>query len=683
MTTASLEAKSQDASHRSPREENGSLPDEVELERLEELRYELERLWPSDFPLHLAKMELRYEPKIYRFLSAFPEVGRKDLAELSLALRFLVYATLMTDKIVDSESRDRFEHDFFHIQAFQFECYGLLYRLFPPGSWFWQQFRGFFQEFIQACLDERRFARGELPWQGCTEDRALAIVHGKNRFSQLLVTSLAALTEDDSQLEALSESVEKHYCAWQLWDDLCDWKEDFKDGVPTVLLIRVLDELPEPQERPGLIPHLARTIYYEGHAVKTLEQAIALLDEAKQAVAHLPDLAWTRVVEELRLECVALRDDLGRIVAKNVKRAQEQKRFELGERDLRDGVEVTAWGALEFLVEQWHLGFGEAQHIAYMAHELGYRGETELPSGDVFQRALIADALCDADQWLHGRLRPVLESEARYLLSRRSESRVGGWRYFPSIPELAPDADDLGQVMQVLLRTGFRSEVEQYCESPLKIIRQDAARRNGLFSTWIIPSEDLDGLEQAQARLRGENWGPGPDEEVIANLLYALTLGYPERFVDLLEPGLDFLESRQDADGSWSAKWYFGPYYGTYVCLRLLCATRPLSETVYSAVSFLLAQQREDGGWGFGEDSDPLSTALALLGLACACIGPLDDIEWACRGLEYLGRRREADGGWPSVPFISIPEYGSRTVTTLYVLKACLACGPLRQGGAA
>ena len=657
-------------------------PSEAELGQIEEMRKHLERQWPAGFPLVLDHLELCYEPKIYRFLTAFPRISRQALTELSLALRFLVYATLMTDKVVDQETaREDFERDFFHIQIFQFECYQILYRWLPAEGSFWRRFRGYFKHFVEACVDERRFSRGEIPWRDCTEARALDIIKGKNGFAQLLVASLAQLSGDESRFEELAQSVEKHYCAWQLWDDLCDWKEDFVNGVPSLLLSRVVDELPPADERQRWIPHLARKIYYQGYAVEILEQAISLLDEADGLVADIPELTWREVMAELRLQCVALRDDLERIVAKNLKRAREQRPFELGPSAPGGDFGETAWHALSFLIDQWRLGFGEAQHIAYMARALGYQGQTELPSGDIFQRALIADALCDADQGLGGRLQPIIDSEVRYLLSQRNASRVGGWRYFPSVPELAPDADDLGQVMQVLLRAGVGEQVAETCGAALEVIREDARRQGGAFSTWIIPDEDRDRLEEAQAKLRGENWGPGPDAEVMANLLYALVLWDRQEDADLLNPGLDFLESCQAEDGSWSAKWYWGPFYGTYVCLRLLAAARVESKTIRPAQAFLVEQQRDDGGWGDGEASDPLSTSLALLGLA-ACdssASRVDAAEWVQRGLDYLERTRQTDGGWANVPFIRIPTYGSRTVTTLYVLKACLAS---QSGGA-
>jgi squalene-hopene/tetraprenyl-beta-curcumene cyclase len=661
-------------------------PTEDEIARIAALSDRIEAAWLPNFPLHLEKLKLRYEPKIYLLLGAFPDLDPRDVERLSLALRLVLYATLLTDKLIDGAADDpEPARSLLRVQAMQFESYRLLYDLFPPTSPFWERYKALLASFSEACLEERRFAAGQQPWQDFDEKRALAVIRGKNGLARLLAVGLAALAGDEKEFSRLDEAIEKHYIAWQLWDDLCDWKEDFRDGVPSLLLSRVLDEPPPQESREAWIPHLARKIYYEGHARQTLEMALGFLDEADRAVEPIPELGWRGVMTDLRVQCVALRDDLDRIVEKNLRRARQQRPFELGEppHAACDLFQDNAWSALVFLVDQWHLGFGEAQHVAQMAHALGYRGETEFPSGDVFQRALIADALCDADAWLAGRLQKLLDHEVGYLLSQRSESGIGGWRYFPSIPELAPDADDLGQVLQVLLRCGRRAEVEEYGAPPLEILLDDARRRGGPFSTWIIPEESRGEVEEIQARLRGENWGPGPDSEVMANLLYALALDGRKAHADVLELGLDHLEKRQAEDGSWESKWYFGPFYGTYVSLRLFACARPGSRAVAAARDFLLRDQRSDGGWGWREASDPLSTSLALLGLATVpsaagsmAVPAVEAGDWAQRGVGYLDASREADGGWSAVPFISIPTYGSRTVTTLYALKACLASRP-------
>ena len=155
---------------------------------------------------------------------------------------------------------------------------------------------------------------------------------------------------------------------------------------------------------------------------------------------------------DLRQQCALFLQDLERIIKENVHRAETQQRFELKLPPPRTEWQNLAWRALDYVIEQWRLGFGEARHIMEFPPELGFSGP-QYQRGDVFQRAIIAEILCDADEVLNGELRPIIEQEIGYLLSRRDPGRRG-WRYFPELAELAPDADDLAEIIQVLLRSG-------------------------------------------------------------------------------------------------------------------------------------------------------------------------------------------------------------------------------------
>jgi hypothetical protein len=88
----------------------------------------------------------------------------------------------------------------------------------------------------------------------------------------------------------------------------------------------------------------------------------------------------------------------------------------------------------------------------------------------------------------------------------------------------------------------------------------------------------------------------------------------------------------------------------------------------------LRSLQLPSGGFGEGE-GDPLSTALALSTLL-----RLDEQQAAVRARDYLIGVQEADGGFAAVPWISFPttdgieNYGSRTMTTAFCLKALARC---------
>jgi len=614
-----------------------------------------------------------YDGYPYLFLSAFPSLTLSDVQPLARAGRIFAQSLFAYDHMMDGLSSAT---SALGAQAMQFESYHLLYQLFPPDSPFWKRFRRYMSEYANACLEEQRFAVGERPWREFTQPLAIEIAAAKTGIAKATIAGLTELAGDDSLLEPLIESIHCYYVARQMWDDLHDWKEDLQTGIPSLLLSRLLHERPTQEEWQKASDQLARELYYGGHAQYVLELALDSLDEADDLTADFPQLLWRRALAEMRRQCEALLDDVGRIVRRNLQRVREQPRFTLKLPPAQGRWQQLAWDALRLVVRQWQLGFGEARHIMHLTHAEGFSTSQEYHYGDVFQRALIADAMCDVTPTLNGHLQPVINHELNYLLSRRLTSGVGGWSYFPTVPELAPDADDLGQVMQILLRTGRREQVAEYCEPPLATLLRDNARVDGSFETWIVPATGRTPEQERQADFNQSKWGVGPDNEVMANLLYALALYDATRFDETIQAGISYLEGQQEANGCWMSRWYYGPYYGTYVCLRLLSVARPESPTVSGALRFLRQSQNADGGWGFEETSDPLSASLALLGLASAQDGDSSgDPDRAERALSYLRRSQESDAGWPSVSFIRPrmnAPYTSRTIVNAYVLKAAI-----------
>ena len=365
---------------------------------------------------------------------------------------------------------------------------------------------------------------------------------------------------------------------------------------------------------------------------------------------------------------------------------------------------ALALPAVLALAAAWRRGFPDAAHELPFPRAQGFTSARELHRGDVFPRALIADALADADALAPGQLAPLVAAEAEYLLAARRTDGVGGWSYFPTLPELPPDADDLAQVMQVFLHAGRRDWIAAWCEPPLAVLLGHGRLPGGGWETWIVPAAGRSAVQDLQAGWAARAWGTGADPEVVANLLHALALYDRARFGPELAAGRRWLAGVQQPDGSWGSGWYEGPFYGTYVAHRALAASgggeaggavarNRSGAAVNRGLDFLRRSQRGDGGWGAGE-GDPLSTALALLGLA-AGVGtavPAADLERARAAAGWLAARRPATGPWPAVPLIrmelgravgrihQVLTYGSPSVTTAFVLKAAASWHGLDRG---
>jgi squalene-hopene/tetraprenyl-beta-curcumene cyclase len=124
---------------------------------------------------------------------------------------------------------------------------------------------------------------------------------------------------------------------------------------------------------------------------------------------------------------------------------------------------------------------------------------------------------------------------------------------------------------------------------------------------------------------------------------------------------VDYLRRTQLPDGSWFGRWGTNYIYGTWsVLCALNAAGVPHGDSMYTrATAWLVARQREDGGWG--EDCEtyanappgefhgdaaqslPSQTAWAMLGLMAAGLADHDAVK---RGAAFLQAAQGEDGSW-------------------------------------
>ncbi|WP_299241971.1 prenyltransferase/squalene oxidase repeat-containing protein [uncultured Aquimarina sp.] len=356
---------------------------------------------------------------------------------------------------------------------------------------------------------------------------------------------------------------------------------------------------------------------------------------------------------------------------------------------INSSIEKNTWenmflNGLNHLVNEYYEGFVNTKHVMPFSPEV-FQVTEEFQEGDIFQRALILDTFIDANTILNNQLGNIITSEAAYLIESRREKGVGGWSYFPKLRELPPDADDLAQVIQVLCRSGYKKETTSLFEEPLKVLFRDQANTDNGWESWIIPKENQSLEEQLQTIWVNKAWGIGSDIDVVANVLYALSIYDKDRFSKEIKQGLSFIYNSHE-EYSWKSTWYYGKNYGTYVSIRAICANNGDKQTIRKAVGFLINSRKADGGWALeNEASNSLQTALALLGIDIAnkYLGISIDPNWLEKSRVFLQEKYNDISGWESSPFIRMPmgrpsgyihtilTYESATVTNNFVTKAC------------
>lgn len=265
-------------------------------------------------------------------------------------------------------------------------------------------------------------------------------------------------------------------------------------------------------------------------------------------------------------------------------------------------------------------GFAALRHVMRF-EAMGAAGEDLVVAGDVFQRAQLLDTMIDARGWLDAPSRAALNVECTVLVDRRRLTGIGGWSYFPDFPLLAPDADDLAEMIRVLARLGKNDLIRAHCIVPLTVLFHDCAHGDGAFETWIIPCHNRSPEQAAQAWAAAALWGTGADLAVVANVSDAV-----QTAAAALDPPAIAAAARarryvvdRVARGELDSAWYFGTLYPAFAAARMLAADAADAvdeiEARAAIEASLTACQQSDGGWGAGRSSDALSTALALLAL--------------------------------------------------------------------
>jgi squalene-hopene/tetraprenyl-beta-curcumene cyclase len=238
---------------------------------------------------------------------------------------------------------------------------------------------------------------------------------------------------------------------------------------------------------------------------------------------------------------------------------------------------------------------------------------------------------------------------------KRPNVPPGGWP-FQYHNDFYPDLDDTGMALMAIEKTsGLDPERRQRCVE------------RGL--AWFLGMQGNDGgwgsFDADNNRLifnnipfadHGALLDPSTEDLTGRGLELLGTLGFGTDH-PAARRALGFIRRTQAPDGSWYGRWGVNYIYGTWSVLRGLAAigedlSRPY---VRRAVTWLLARQNEDGGWGetlasyedaalAGQgDSTPSQTAWALLSLFAAGHTEGPEVE---RGVGYLIAAQAADGSW-------------------------------------
>ena len=615
----------------------------------------------------------------------FPNVETHVVTRLSIATQCLARSLIVADKLVDQDDTNFAPGDLIHgAIALQYKAQRALQRIFAYDDPFWRCYEDYFETHIRGVLSERKLFADPTH---ATHATLLASLRDRNRLHCGVLAAFTALSGEPERLPQLEVAMDAFCTSLQLVDDVHDWKCDIQRRRPTVVNVQG-NIFARVATGTLALADASRQLFFDGLAEEIILSAI---DSAKNAriLAEAEGLhGWAIFIDTRILAFEQFFDRIAKARQSQISWHRQNEMVPSKAEPLLPNAPEPIAVLVENLIESWTNGYGELRHLMFFPAKAGFGGRDELKKGDLFQRLLVLDTLSEANA-LFGqsvRMSEVIDRESRLLLDSSERDPVLGrvWKYFPDLPELPADADDLAEIVRLFVRMRRHEIVDPSIESAIQCNLATLFENPSLDApeTWIIPNRSSDDVHQRQRHCVEVAWGTGDDVEVVANLLDALYEYVPAEAQGTFSKFGSYFEDRQSASGFWASNWYVGPYYGTYAVARSLARFFPdpsAARAASRAAEWLMASQHACGGWAIAKNEpDPLSTSLALLALDH--LRPhANAINHASRAVAWLALnandptvtdfiKMHIPAGATGQP--RILQYGSRTLTKSFVVRA-------------
>lgn len=498
----------------------------------------------------------------------------------------------------------------------------------------------------------------------------------KSALSQLAIDLIKLLFHNysDAAYKELIHAHDNFSIGLQILDDIKDFKEDISIGQFNYAYYLLKRKYPNDND----IDKLNKLLYIDSTASELYVKASYYFKNAFTIAKKYELTVWITYLEEFIIKCqqaISQIDGYKISLLKKIELEKSPVKYNYSifkQVNFANSCSAHAW---TYFISQAETGFPEVKHLMYLSKNEGFQNTSHIHVGEIFQRAIIAEIILSLPQ-AKDLSDYYLANEIDFIVSQKEKDNVKAWKYFSSVKQISCDIDDLGQILQVLCKANQTDIAEKHCRKIIDkiIIPDDYCDTSGAFETWIMPQKKKTSLQKIQSHYNETKWGKGPDVEVNANFGIGLYLFDKDKYAKHLLSIASYLKSNQSEKGYWSSRWYYGKYYGTYICCKFLKVIQKYDKNIYSALEFIYNSQNADGGWGIEDmKSDALNSALALITLLDneMLLIKREKIEL---GIKYLYASFDTSKrSWPSTKFI-YPRfndpYESCTISTIFSIHA-------------
>ena len=603
-------------------------------------------------------------PEFYKqypalFYAYFPTISTDTVRLLCDAGYTYYNSILCLDALID-EGETKSLIEMLYLQEKTIKILTHIYGYKSPFWTLWQQRK---TEYFRAIQTEKYF----LTTPKITFEQYANLADNKAAFGKIAIDSLWIINEREQDKVLYDKLLLSHYyfsVGFQIYDDIKDFSKDFINEQFNWAVYQLQQKI-EFTEKQHNVEILHKYLFVKGIGQDLLRLSIAQFEKAQKVAQEIGvDSQWIETIKYMIHTIKGyLETTEGYLTVLKTTLSLKKKLNYTPFFSFSTIKEEAIYKGLIFIKSDYQHHYAKLKHTMYLGNIEGFENTCQVHTSDIFQRALLNDCLYTVAQRYKLPITSFFEEEFNYFM-KHIDPKVGAWQYFPSVQEIAPDIDDLAQIIQFFIHIDKRDIITKYCQKAIDIAINYRSSTNGGIETWILPKTNLTSLQKKQAFFNESKWGTGPDVEVVANFLYALYLYNQEAYLSIIEKGISYLLSQQKKEGYWESRWYYGNYYGTFVCVRLLqCFEQDYTKQISWAIDYIKKHI----------PTDALSLALALLTLRL--VFPKDDETVAILQSKLLSIQSET-GTWEAANFIKpkVHEpYKSETLTTAYALKAlCL-----------
>ncbi len=556
----------------------------------------------------------------YLFSSAFDVPDDTDL--LSIA-GFLYYKSIIFfDEILDQGRFD--SNKFFLANICQEEAVKILASMFDLSSPFWKSWNKRRQEYLQALAIDK--GKGEV--QSFEDFEQLADF--KAAFGKVAIDALheRSVTKNEPLYHALLQSHKYYYSAFQLLDDLTDFKEDSKIRQFNMAAYELKQEL----TRRGVdynnhtIDDLNKYLYLYGVGERLIDKSVEYLAKAEETVSGFPLDKWKTEIRKLNNTAVTRKLNIQAYTRHLKARLRLSGNVNQKKNELRTVLElgVQFIAGSQNVDGSWHECYNDAGH------------------SDSWATAFMLSFLCQSAVKEH--LPASVPDKALAFLEASATNQM--WGYNNS---WIPDADSTTFVL-------ITQQLKNNRPDALALEKWKSFQNaDGGYATYNDAADLISSLNNSH--ITNVSGWMASHVCVSSAALYLMSMaGLHSAEYNKLK---SYLLHSQGLDGLWSSYWWTSPIYATSFVIKSSLAPdiSGLREAAGYGTHAMMALQHESGC--FGDDYNPESAFYTALVVDAICENENLFQQWKpaiAKAASWLQSHQMEDGSWKETPAMRMPS---------------------------